>query len=292
MAITVTHYTDPGCPWAYCARPMHAALRWRYGDQLDWRLVLIGLAESPEVYEERGYTPQRSVDTFRAFAARFGMPFAYAPKPRVSGTARACRAIIVARDEDPALGDLALRALQFLQFTTPGRLDDEDDLRAALAGVARLDADAVVGATGDPGVTERYEADRARTRSAAGSPTHAQGKTASYGGPERYTAPSLVFTREDGVTMEAGGFQPLEAYDVVLANLDPLLERRAPAEDPAEALGAFPEGLTTAEVAEVMRRDLLPHDIPGARAALEALAAQGVVTRTALGDDALWTMAP
>ena len=37
MAIAVTHFTDPGCPWAYSARPAHAVLRWRYGDALQWR---------------------------------------------------------------------------------------------------------------------------------------------------------------------------------------------------------------------------------------------------------------
>ena len=43
--IRVTHFTDPGCPWAYSAAPALAALRWRYGDQLDWDLVTIGLTE-------------------------------------------------------------------------------------------------------------------------------------------------------------------------------------------------------------------------------------------------------
>lgn len=288
MPITVTHFTDPGCPWAYSARPSHAALRWRYGDQLDWRLVMIGLAENPEVYEERGYTPERQVDGYRMFAGRFGMPFGYEPKARVSGTSRACRAVIVARDEDPALGEAALRALQFLQFTSTGRLDDEDDLRRALAPVDGLDADRVVAAIEDEDVWARYEADRTRTRSAEGTPSHAQGKTASYGGPERYTAPSLIFTTEDGRSLEVGGFQPLEAYDVALANLAPALERRPVTDDPATLLEAFPEGLTTAEAAEAMRRDLAPDDRPSALASLTRAAQAGQVRRVPLGDDALW----
>ena len=47
-AITVTHYTDPGCPFAYSASPALTVLQWRYGEQLDWRLVTIGLSEDPE----------------------------------------------------------------------------------------------------------------------------------------------------------------------------------------------------------------------------------------------------
>ena len=28
--IEVTHFTDPGCPWAYSAWPAHTTLRWRF----------------------------------------------------------------------------------------------------------------------------------------------------------------------------------------------------------------------------------------------------------------------
>src|SRR5688500_695827 len=52
--IDVTHFTDPGCPWAYSASPALATLQWRYGDQLRWTLVTIGLAEDAELYAKRG----------------------------------------------------------------------------------------------------------------------------------------------------------------------------------------------------------------------------------------------
>ena len=69
----------------------------------------------------------------------------------------------------------------------------------------------------------------------------------------RYTAPSLIFERStDGSRLEAGGFQPVEAYDVLLANLDPGLVRMPPPEDPLDALVAFDYGLTTYEVAAIM----------------------------------------
>ena len=55
-SLHVTHFSDPGCPWAWSASPALAALKWRYGDQLDWRNVMIGLTENGSVYEQRGYT--------------------------------------------------------------------------------------------------------------------------------------------------------------------------------------------------------------------------------------------
>src|SRR5438874_601141 len=125
-ALEVTHYSDPGCPWAWSASPALAVLQWRYQDQLAWRHVMIGLTESEAIMEA----------------------------------------------------------------ATP----DE--------------------------VARAFEADRDETRSAAGSPTEFQGKSANYDGRVRYTAPSVKFTAGDR-TLEAGGFQPVEAYDVLIANLDP-----------------------------------------------------------------------
>jgi 2-hydroxychromene-2-carboxylate isomerase len=288
-AITATHFSDPACPWAYSFRPAHARLRWRFGDQIDWRLVLIGLSESGQAYERRGYTPDRLLDTQERFSRRFGMPYSFERKPRMAGTSRACRAIVAARELDPALGDAALRALQLLQFTTPRLLDDDDDLRAVLSAVPGLDGDAIVERIDDPEVVALYEADRARARSAEGSPTHAQDRSSTSDGPVRYTAPSVIFEHEDGGSYEVGGFQPFEAYDTALANLDPRLRRRRAPEDVLEALAEFPEGLTTAEAASVMRpSDLVDADIDATATALADLEAAGVVSREPAGADAIW----
>jgi len=285
---TATHFTDPACPWAYSFRPAHARLRWRFGDQIDWRLVLIGLSESGDAYERRGYTPDRLVDTQHRFSRRFGMPFSFERKPRMAGTSRACRAIVAAREIDPQLGEAALRALQLLHFTSPRVLDDDDDLRAALATVPGLDAEAIVPRIDDPEIVALYEADRARTRSAAGSPTHVQDRHSTSDGPVRYTAPSVIF-EQDGSSFEVGGFQPFEAYDTALANLDPTLTRRPAPADVVEALAEFPEGLTTAELASVMRpSDLVDADIEATASDLAALASEGLVAKEPTGRDAIW----
>ena len=84
------------------------------------------------------------------------------------------------------------------------------------------------------------------------------------------------------------GFQPVEAYDVLLANLDPALERTPPPEDPLEALQALPYALTTYEVAAVMAGNNAAPDPEAAEAALIDRAGDGSVIRQALGDDALW----
>lgn len=289
--ITATLFTDPGCPFAYSFRPAEARLRWRFGGQIEWRLRMIGLSESAEEYAERGLTPAMVATYNRDFARRYGMPFSFAVKPRVPGTSRACRAVIAARDEDPLLGERALRALQHLSFTTDGLLDEDDDLGAALARVPGLDADAIVARIDDEDVVAAYETDRAAARSAAGSPAAAQGRTAGTPEGERFTAPTVIFERPNGTSFLVGGFQPFEVYDSALAGLDPDLERRPAPEDPLAVLEAFPYELSTVEVASVLlRSDLGEIDIPGTAEKLAALAEQGRVVGEGAGTDVLWRL--
>jgi protein-disulfide isomerase-like protein with CxxC motif len=285
--IDVTEYTDAGCPWAYSASPAMAVLRWRYAEQLRWRIVTIGLAEDPQIYIERGYTTARAAVGALSFR-RFGMPFLLAPRERVLATAPACRTIIATRLLDPPREREVLRALQLAWFNSPLLLDQPDDLRTVLDGVGGLDVDAIVAAIDDEATIAQYEADKIETRKAEGGPTDFQGKARQTDGPVRYSAPSLVFRHEDGRSLEAGGFQTIEAYDVLIANLDPTLERRPPAEDPVDALRAFPGGLVTAEVAAIMTHNNMPMDIEAAERSLIERLGDGAVRRTALGDGALW----
>jgi len=107
-------------------------------------------------------------------------------------------------------------------------------------------------------------------------------------GPVRYTAPSVIF-EQDGRSFEVGGFQPFEAYDTALANLDPTLTRRPAPESVTEALAEFPEGLTTAELASVMRpSDLVDADLEATAAELAELEATGSVAKEPAGADAIW----
>jgi protein-disulfide isomerase-like protein with CxxC motif len=284
--VNVTHFSDPGCPWAYSASPALAVLRWRYGSQLNWRLVTIGLSEDPRRYIERGYTPTRMAVGNLGFR-RYGMPFAAEPRARVAATARACRAIVATRLLEAGREHDVLRALQFGWFTTTRVLDEDAAIAEALTRVEGLDAAKIVAALDDPATLEAYEADKTLTRTAAGGPTEFQGKARQTDGPVRFSAPSLVF-ESDGRRLEAGGFQSIEAYDVLIANLDTTLARQAPPEDPREALERFPGGLVSQEVAAIMAQNNQAPDRDAAERALVELVGAGGARRTPLGDDALW----
>jgi predicted DsbA family dithiol-disulfide isomerase len=285
--IASTLYSDPACPWAYSGNPALRVLEWRYGDQLEWRLVLVGLTEDASQYEARGYTPLRGALGQALFRRRYGMPFSPAPKARLSATSRACRAVVAARLASPGSEWRVFRAIQFANFTTSLLLDDDAMLIEALRGVSGVDAGAIVGAIDSDEVVEAYQADKDETRHAAGSAAELQGKTRQTDGPVRFTAPSVAFA-SNGTRLVAGGFQPVEAYDVLVANLDPGLSREEPPETPAPLLARFTDGLTTQEVAELLTGNNQRPDRAAAEAALLELVASGQAVREPLGDDALW----
>jgi predicted DsbA family dithiol-disulfide isomerase len=284
--IRATLYTDAACPWAYSASPALRVLEWRFRDALDWRLVTIGLREEVSATYAAAHDPSRTLDRrYGLFARRYGMPFGEVSKERASATGRGCRAVVAARLFDPGSEWRVLRALQIAYFTTPLLLDRDDQIREALRGV---DADDLVDRLDEDAVTAAYVQDRAEARSAAGTPAEAQGKTSTSDGPVRYTAPS-VFFELDGRRLDAGGWQPVLAYDVLIANLDPSLPRTPAPESPEPLLAHFPDGLTTAEVAALLADG--PDPVPDREAAelsLAALVEQGAAVREPVGNDALW----
>jgi 2-hydroxychromene-2-carboxylate isomerase len=289
--ISATLFSDPACPFGYSENPALRVIEWRYGSQIDWRLVLVGLSEDTSRYASHGYTPVRQAQGGIMFRDRWGMPFALIPKSGLSASSRACRAVIAARREWPGSEWVVFRTLQLANFNTPVLLDEDDQLREVLSIVEGVDADRIVSLIDSPEVIAEYEQDKALTRTAAGSPTELQGKAGNSDGQVRYTAPSVVFERAtDGLRLEAGGMQAVEAYDVLVANLDPTLERKAPPEDPAELLEHFSHGLTTQEVALLLTHGNDLPDRPGTERALLGLVAEGRAERHLLGDDALWTV--
>jgi 2-hydroxychromene-2-carboxylate isomerase len=286
--IDVLHFTDPSCPWAYSAEPLMRALEWRFGAGLRWRTVMIGLSEDTSRSERSGYTPERRVQSWLGFQRRFGMPVLPEPRTRLVSSGRACRAVAAARVQSLELGDALLRRIRLSWFTSTLLLDEDAALRTVAEQVPGLDVAQLIAQIDDPAVEAVYQADRAETRKAQdeGQPAIAQGRTAATDGPERFTAPSIVF-RDGDRSLVAGGWQPLGAYDVCIANLQPSLPRR-PTPTVVEALAAFPAGLTTMEVARLCADHDDDPDPLGVTKELAALVAAGQSVREPLGNGELW----
>ncbi len=288
MSVDVIHFTDPGCPWAYSAEPDLTALRYRYGAGLRWRRVMIGLAETHEQYDARGYRPEKSASSRTSFARRFGMPFRFEARSRNLGTGLPCRAVKAAELQDDDLAEALLRALRFGYFATPLMMDTEDGIRTQAETVSGLDVDRLMADLGSDAVETAYQADRAETRNSGvtGLPMILQDKHANTDGADRYTAPSVLFER-DGQRLVAGGWQSFAVYDAMVANLAPELERRETPE-PGDLLPHFPHGLTTQEVAVACTANLRETDREGTLRKLVGLGFEGKSRRVDVGDDALW----
>jgi hypothetical protein len=85
--------------------------------------------------------------------------------------------------------------------------------------------------------------------------------------------------------------QPVEAYDLAIANLAPGLKRIPPPDSPLEALTLYPGGLTTREVAAIMSKGLEGPEPETVEQALLGLSGENRVSRVPLGNDALWIAA-
>jgi predicted DsbA family dithiol-disulfide isomerase len=283
--VEVLHFTDPACPWAYNFEPTLRTLEARYGDQLNVRTVMIGLAESADAYVARGYSAEGASLSRRRFRWR-GMPMATFPRTRPMGTGAACRLVKAAELQGVPQAEALLRSLRFGWFTTDLVMDEPEALRAAADSVDGLDAERALADAQTPEVEEAYQRDRAESRSPAQFAV-TLGRTAASDGPDRYTAPSIVL-RAGGRELIGPGFQPFEAIDVLVMNLVPQAER-LPVPSLDALLAAYPGGLTTAEVARVLADTTSDPDMAEAEDALIRLSVAGGARRQNLGHDALWT---
>jgi predicted DsbA family dithiol-disulfide isomerase len=249
--LTITEFTDPGCPFAWSAEPARRRLDWLYGDALDWELRMVGLAETPDVYEEKGFTPERQSASFRRMAQEHHMPMDSSLRPRMAATMPACRAIVAVRRHLPDRERAMLRAIRVLHFS--GRLLDEPETIAAAATRAGIEPELLAQWLGEPANEELLREDLELSRQPTPGALALSHKLAGTdNGGHRYTCPSYEIKRaSDALSLSVPGFQPLASYEVAVANLLPGAERRGDPENVREVLLWADEPLATAEVAAV-----------------------------------------
>jgi 2-hydroxychromene-2-carboxylate isomerase len=259
-------FTDPACPFAFSAEPVRQRLRWHYGDHLRWTTRMIVLTR------EAGEA-DKLAEGAPGLQKRHGMPIDPRPYARPASCELACRAVVAARLHAPDHVDALLRRIRVRVMQT-GLIDDPR-LIAAAATDAGLDPDQLARWTGTDAVAEALEADAAAARDPAPAALALDHKLGGPRSERRYTAPTYLIGGH-----VVPGFNPIEAYDVVIANRAPDLPRRPRPASVEELLRWSPEPLATAEVALIMQT--------GVRQAREALA--GTATWHPAGADGYWTL--
>src|SRR3954464_8669110 len=248
--VCITEFTDPGCPWAYSAEPFRRRLTWLYGDRLEWRVRMVGLAESPSAYLERGFTPERQAQAFASIARDHGMPIDTSVRRLMAATLPACRAVVAARLHAPERMRRLLRRLRVRHFS--GQLLDEPQTIAGAAADAGIDPAELERWTAGDDVEAALREDMTAARDPIQAARVLDDKLANWSGGRRYTCPSYEIVRlSDGVKLAVPGFQPFAVYDVVTANLVPDVDRRPPPDSVEEVLRWTGTPLATKEVAVV-----------------------------------------
>jgi predicted DsbA family dithiol-disulfide isomerase len=276
----ITHYTDPGCPWAFSAEPFRRKLSWTYGEQLDWVDRMVVLAEGPESYEKNGFDVEKQSAAFAMIGATHGMPIDDRRRPRMAGTAMACRAVVAARLHAPDQAPGLLRALRVRHFS--GELLDDGETIAAAAADAGLEPGQLHAWMNESAVAAELDRDARAARQPTAEGLAMDARLANWEGGRRYTCPSYEITRDsDDVTLTAPGFQPYAVYWALVANLIPHAEQRAAPESVEAALEWAGEPLATQELAVLCEID--PAE---ARQLLSRVA-----TERPVGQDGFWSLA-
>ena len=243
MTVRVREFTDPACPVAFSAEPVHLRIAWLYADHLTREQVMVVLSDGTRT---SGGPPERIAAARRRRFALYGMPVDPQASAAAAGTLEASRLVVAARLTQPAMERPLLRRLRIHAMAGRG-LD-----RASVEALA-ADAPTAVSAMDSPAVSDALAADMAAARdvSAAGMALrHRLG-----GGGSRYSTPSYRYEAA-GRVFELVGIHPTEAHEAVLANLAPHLARRPDPESASEVLAWAGRPLATAEVAGVMRMTL------------------------------------
>lgn len=247
--VAITHFTDPGCPFAFSAEPRMRRLQWLYGDQLAWETRMVVLTESADEYAAEGMDTAKQAASYKRLAGRYGMPFDWSERAAMAATAGPCRAVVAARLHGPdGASDRLLRRLRVLAMGG-AQLDAPETLERA-AREAGLDPAALAGWLEDPAVEDALRGDMAAARAPDPGALALVDKLAPAGDGYRYTCPSLEL-RTDAMTVAAPGFQPVESYEVAISHLAPEIERRADPASAQEILAWAGLPLATAEVAAV-----------------------------------------
>jgi 2-hydroxychromene-2-carboxylate isomerase len=270
--VDVHLFTDPACPFAFSAEPVRWRLQWQYGDQLAWRTTMIVLTREPGEAEKLASGAD-------GLQRRYGMPIVRGPHERPASSEPACRAFVAARIHAPEHAGALLRLLRVA--TMAGGLLDDPDLLAGAAREAGLDPDELAAWAATSEVGDALEADAAAARNPSARARALDHRLSGPREERRYSAPSLELRRTDGAAEACvPGYNPVETYEIALANLEPRLQRRPAPDSVEEVLAWAGEPLATAEVAAVMGLAL--------RSAKEALKA--VAVRETVGPEAYWSL--
>ncbi len=204
MADELVYVGDPMCSWCWGFAPVFDALRGRWASRVAFRLVLGGLRPGPHARVLDAGMKTHLRQAWDAVESRTGQSIArgiLAWDGFLYDTGPACRAVVAARRQAPALEYAVYRGIQSAFYA-----ENQDVTRpqalVAVAASTGLDAERFRAVLDEPATTEATEADfrRARALGVQGFPT-------------------VLLNRDGRWYPVSAGYQPLERLESVLEGL-------------------------------------------------------------------------
>jgi putative protein-disulfide isomerase len=289
--VRVRYLTDPACSWSWAFEPVVRRLQIEFGDELEWTLVMGGLARDYTVPGGSDAAAEASGDGWDVYpwllahwlevSAEGGMPcdpLLWRDAP-LRSTYPACLAVKAAAEQADDGGMAYLRAAREGLMCFRRKLDTTEALVEEARGV-RLDRERFRIDLGSHAIVEAFGSDLEEVR-AVPDEARELGQVKGVGPRERVPFPTLVFAGDEGTRRATYGHRPYEEVRAaaVAAGARP---SEAAAPEPLAALRRFGR-MATSEVAAVC-------ELPGPRAAAELwrLASEWRVTREPVLGGELW----
>jgi putative protein-disulfide isomerase len=269
VAVEVSYYTDPCCPWSWGLEPAVRRLRWTYGESLDISYVMAGMAR--EFGEALAL-----VEEMLEVADEAAMPID--PRLWLEAPLRsshpACIAVTAAAEQGHA--GSYLRRLREGIMCRRRKLDSAESLMEEARAIPGLDAERFRIDLGSHATLERFGTDLERAKSVP-QEHHAEGA-------DRAKLPSLEFRTADGTVHGVYGYSDYSELRTTAerAGAQALRRGRPTVEEALRHFGS----MATPEVAAVC-------DLPGPRAPAELwrLALDWRIRPERVGSGELWALA-
>lgn len=245
--IEVIEYTDPVCSWAWGTEPKLRRLRWRFGPQVSWRIVIGGLVDdSTDVYT--GMTDVEAGARLARYWSRVtehtGMPYPVGLRWPPLTSHRMGQAVRAAGFQGVEQGEDLLRALREAIFVLGRPADTWERILDVAMTVPSLDSVVFARDLQSPQAEAAYELDWAETRKPNDHVRNLEGDWPGIGtmkvdgDHERYAFPTVV-VRGPGGERTLPGWVTYDEYEdaLVAVGADPAVA--SPDPDAATALAAF-----------------------------------------------------
>ena len=248
MPVEVVEYSDPWCSWAWGTEPKLRRLRWRYGDQFEWRTVMGDLVadrlEARPDFDAARAAP-KTASYWQVVHEHTGMPWPVHLQRTPRRSAIAGQAVKAAQQQSDAAADALLRAIRESCFVYWSPADSLPLVLELAQQIEGLDADQLHADFDGDAVVKAFAADREETRRPNDyvlqlEETHeGKGNAKPDGDGWRYVFPTILF-RGPGGEHTVPGWQPWDAYVAAMESALPGSSRDPrPDPTPDEALATW-----------------------------------------------------